>query len=124
MVQTVYICWHLLTFINDWSVSAQYMLYYLKLRLLVTLLFVFSLVNGRINLGMGGQYCWESTSTGNKYSCRFGLIKHHKTASIAGYVYLAPAVQSNSYHIPSLELVVAKYIAKILTFYGICCQQS
>ena len=83
------------------------MLYYLKLRLLVTLLFGFSSVNGRINLGMGGQYCWGSTSTGNKYSCRFGLLKHHKTASIAGYVYLAPAVQSNSYHIPSLELVVA-----------------
>ena len=58
-------------------------------------------------MGMGGQYCWESTSTGNKHSCRFGLIKHHKTASIAGYVYLAPPVQSNSYHIPSLELVVA-----------------
>jgi len=28
--------------------------------------FVLSLVNGQINLGMGGQYCWESTSTGNK----------------------------------------------------------
>ena len=42
-----------------------------------------------------------------KYSCRFSLLKHRETASIAGYVYLAPAVQSNSYHIPSLELVVA-----------------
>ena len=42
-----------------------------------------------------------------KYSCRFSLLKHHETASIAGYVYLAPAVQSSSYHIPSLELVVA-----------------
>ena len=29
-----------------------------------------------------------------KYSCRLCLIKHHKTVSITGYVYLAPAVQS------------------------------
>ena len=28
------------------------------------------------------------------YSCRLHLIKHHRTASIAGYVYLAPGVQS------------------------------
>ena len=40
----------------------------LKIKIIGDSLIVFSLVNGRINLGMGGQYCWESTSTGNKYT--------------------------------------------------------
>lgn len=66
---------------------------------LVTLLFVPSLVNGLINLGMGGQYCWESISTGNKYcECI------HESLCILGTSFAEQT--ATLYHTSSLELVV------------------